>query len=368
MSASSRVGTLALSGSLMGLSIIAVGLRFLARRRHGSDFMADDWIAGLALVRDSQHNPERNGAFEVSKLINDDEFSYPTLGHLSACSLDLTVVHMKVLGYSDHDFTSEQIESMSRKNNVSQIALDVLTNNTLACVKLSALFFYRRIFCASGKRTMFGTTTWVTIVVVILWLIVFQFLTGFQCGTHFSALWDGSYIQYCTISFPFLYGLVISDFLLDIWILALPIPSILRLNTTLQRKWSRRINCSNGSVHKNRIGRSKLSPLYRPRADPVLITGLVTESFFYTMLEAGIALIAVNLPSLRVFSVSAKTGEILRSVRSLMEMPFLRNSTTNIERNISEVPSISSMNEYGKVKSYNTHPSENPHVLRKDLP
>ncbi|KAF2156106.1 hypothetical protein K461DRAFT_275197 [Myriangium duriaei CBS 260.36] len=47
----------------------------------------------------------------------------------------------------------------------------------------------------------------------------FQFLTGFQCGTHFSALWDGTYLKYCTISFPFLYGLVISDFLLDVWIL-----------------------------------------------------------------------------------------------------------------------------------------------------
>ncbi|KAF3064780.1 hypothetical protein GL218_01902 [Daldinia childiae] len=118
----------------------------------------------------------------------------------------------------------------------SQIVLDVLTNNTLACVKLSALFFYRRIFCAGGKQTTFGAVTWVTIAVVVLWLLVFQFLTGFQCGTHFSALWDGSYVQYCTTSFPFLYGLVISDFLLDVWILILPIPDILHLHTTLQRK------------------------------------------------------------------------------------------------------------------------------------
>ncbi|OTA55904.1 hypothetical protein K449DRAFT_468729 [Hypoxylon sp. EC38] len=344
MSASSKNGTLALSGSLMGLSMIAVGLRFWARRRHKLDFMADDWIASLAL-----------------------------LSYIGASVCVFIMVHMKVLGYSDHDFSSEQIESMGRKNNVSQIALDVLTNNTLACVKLSALFFYRRIFCASGKRTMFGTTTWVTIVVVILWLIVFQFLTGFQCGTHFSALWDGSYIQYCTISFPFLYGLVISDFLLDIWILALPIPSILRLNTTLQRKVSiigifilAFVGLGASIARMVQYIKIELGgPNYLLYTDH---ERLVTESFFYTMLEAGIALIAVNLPSLRVFSVSAKTGEILRSVRSLLELPFLRNSTTNIERNISEVPSISSMNEYGKVKSYNTRPSENSHVLRKDLP
>lgn len=41
---------------------------------------------------------------------------------------------------------------------------------------------------------------------------------------------------------------------------------------------------------------------------------LITESFFYTMLEAGMALIAVNLPSLWFFSISLKTGDILRSV------------------------------------------------------
>lgn len=75
-----------------------------------------------------------------------------------------------------------------------------------------------------------------TIVIVVVWLVVFQFLTGFQCGTHFSALWDGTYTEYCTISFPFLYGLAVSDFLLDIWILALPVPRIIQLQASMQRK------------------------------------------------------------------------------------------------------------------------------------
>lgn len=73
---------------------------------------------------------------------------------------------------------------------------------------------------------------------VILWLVVYQFLTGFQCGTHFSALWDGTYLEYCVISFPYLYGFAVSDFVLDIWIVALPIPLILRLNMPLPKKLS----------------------------------------------------------------------------------------------------------------------------------
>lgn len=76
----------------------------------------------------------------------------------------------------------------------------------------------------------------ITVVVVVLWLFVFSILAGLQCGTHFSALWDGTYTQYCTISFPFLYGLAVSDFLLDVWILVLPIPRVAQLNASLSKK------------------------------------------------------------------------------------------------------------------------------------
>ena len=73
---------------------------------------------------------------------------------------------------------------------------------------------------------IFSIVTIVSIVIVCLWLVTFELLAGLQCGTHFTALWDGTYDEYCTISFAFLYGLAISDFLLDVWILALPIPVV----------------------------------------------------------------------------------------------------------------------------------------------
>ena len=108
---------------------------------------------------------------------------------------------------------------------------------SVACTKLSALFFYRRIFCGKDiTGSWLGIAILALIMTVAIWLVIFQLLTGFQCGTHFSALWDGSYVQYCTISGPFLEGLSISDFLLDVIIIILPIPRILRLNTTSARK------------------------------------------------------------------------------------------------------------------------------------
>ncbi|KAI1494127.1 hypothetical protein F5X96DRAFT_684848 [Biscogniauxia mediterranea] len=328
---SSKDGILALSGSLMVLSSIAVGLRFWARKKHKLSLMADDWIAVLAL-----------------------------LSYIGASICVFTMVQNRVLGYSSHDFTPEQTETMGQTDNISQIALDVLTNTTLACVKLSALFFYQRIFCTGGKRSVFWTVTCVTIIIVILWLVVFQFLTGFQCGTHFSALWDGSYLQYCTISFPFLYGLVISDFLLDIWILVLPIPGILRLHTTSRRKLSiigvfLLALVGLGASIARMVQYIKIE-LGGP--DYLLYTDherLITQSFFYTMFEGGMALIAVNLPSLWVFTISLRTEGIMRHMRSLIELPFLRGSGTDIGLNALEVPTTNGTNDYRKPESVNTY-------------
>ena len=42
------------SGALTVLSIIAVGLRFSTRRQQKSRYLADDWIALLALVGSQQ--------------------------------------------------------------------------------------------------------------------------------------------------------------------------------------------------------------------------------------------------------------------------------------------------------------------------
>lgn len=86
------------------------------------------------------------------------------------------------------------------------------------------------------------------------------------------------------------------------------------------------------------------------------------------MLESGIALIAVNMPSLRAFSISLNTGEIIRSVRSLIELSFLRGSSTDIAQNAPDVPTTSGTNECGKAGSFSTRPSEGSIVPHEDIP
>lgn len=108
----------------------------------------------------------------------------------------------------------------------------------LACIKLSAVFFYRRLFCGKGstRHDWFNVVTLVTVGILTLWLIVFEFLAGFECGANIASLWDGNYLRDCSITFPFLYGEAVSDFLLDVWILILPIPRIMQLHASTEKK------------------------------------------------------------------------------------------------------------------------------------
>ena len=67
----------------------------------------------------------------------------------------------------------------------------------------------------------------ITLVIISLWTVAYLILPGLQCGVHFSALWTGpiDYLRYCHTGYPFLLSLAISDLLLDIWIICLPLPT-----------------------------------------------------------------------------------------------------------------------------------------------
>ncbi|MCJ1432699.1 hypothetical protein MMC27_002056 [Xylographa pallens] len=207
-------------------------------------------------------------------------------------------------------------------------------SSTLAFTKLSALFFYRRIFCVGNYMRYFNLATIFSIVTVGFWLVTFEFLAGFECGTHFAALWDGAYAQYCTLSFPYLYGLAVSDFLLDIWILALPIPVILRLHTNRTRKLS-----VTGLFLLAFIGlgasiaRMVLVITVENRGASYLFGDqerVDTLTNYLSMLEAGMSLVAVNLPSLWLLLTTMIPEQVVQSVRSTLSLHSLRPSDPDV--------------------------------------
>jgi hypothetical protein len=99
----------------------------------------------------------------------------------------------------------------------------------LSLIKLGALAFYHRIFAVKFHRTKFDYILIATEVVVGLWAIAMLIMNSLQCGSHISALWTGYDVwsEYCaTLSPNFEDAFSISNFILDLWILILPLPKV----------------------------------------------------------------------------------------------------------------------------------------------
>ena len=103
-------------------------------------------------------------------------------------------------------------------------AFNVLQTPALGLVKISILFFYRRIFC--GR--FFNIICWTLIAIVIAWALAFFLTTVFNCGSLFSANWNtiGQLRLKCLNTFKQLLALSISDVVVDVCIFAIPVPFV----------------------------------------------------------------------------------------------------------------------------------------------
>ncbi|KAL8640892.1 MAG: hypothetical protein Q9228_002240 [Teloschistes exilis] len=107
----------------------------------------------------------------------------------------------------------------------------------LGCVKLSFLFFYRRVFTI-GTSTCFSKITFGMIIIVLLWTAAFFFALLFACKGNWSA-WlslDVDLSTKCGNALQFELGMATSDFVTDVLIMVLPIPMIWRLHMSTKRK------------------------------------------------------------------------------------------------------------------------------------
>ncbi|KAL8826762.1 MAG: hypothetical protein Q9191_003598 [Dirinaria sp. TL-2023a] len=94
----------------------------------------------------------------------------------------------------------------------------------LGSIKLSVLFFYRRIF----RGQIFDWCSRALIGVVGFWMIAFFFTILFECGTKFWALWStlDDLITHCLDEVMALKALTISDVITDGLILTMPVPNV----------------------------------------------------------------------------------------------------------------------------------------------
>ncbi|KAF7951481.1 hypothetical protein EAE96_006790 [Botrytis aclada] len=112
--------------------------------------------------------------------------------------------------------------------------LDILE---LGLVKLSFAFFFRRIFSIS-KSILFTNLNTALIVLVTIWTTGYFLTFLFACKGHFAQWWEGIRTErtICISDVVFSEGLAISDFIIDMFIIVMPMPMVWRLHMTRSRK------------------------------------------------------------------------------------------------------------------------------------
>jgi hypothetical protein len=97
----------------------------------------------------------------------------------------------------------------------------------LGCLKLSFLFFYRRLFC-TGHQIWFNRATIFMIVIAIMWTGGLFLAYLFACKTDFWAFWYSVETVgiYCFNTLLFENALAISDLATDVIIFLMPMPMV----------------------------------------------------------------------------------------------------------------------------------------------
>ncbi|KAF4629735.1 hypothetical protein G7Y89_g8416 [Cudoniella acicularis] len=240
------------------------------------------------------------------------------------------------------------------------LSLDGLAVLTLGCTKLSALFFYRRIFCTTGTRDIFNMLTMVFITLASCWTVVFVVMTFNLCGHH-GINWDvqpGNSAK-CSLDFPYFEAVTISDFILDVLILGLPISKIWTLNANNRRKAA--ISTvfllalvGLGASTARMVITIHLVVLGRP-VDAEDAYQSNTQLAYYIVLEAGFTIVAVNLPSLWYFMAGITPKRVLHSVRSLVSIGSGRGSQDGTSIKGSKTSGTKATRDPRSLKSNSSH-------------
>ena len=98
----------------------------------------------------------------------------------------------------------------------------------LGFVKLSFVFFYRRIFAVGNRSQPVNILTILVNTLTVAWTIAYFFAILLGCKGHFRALWksEKAVMSSCGKIPEILLSLSISDFVMDIVIFVLPVPMV----------------------------------------------------------------------------------------------------------------------------------------------
>ncbi|KAJ5736802.1 uncharacterized protein N7483_001927 [Penicillium malachiteum] len=213
--------------------------------------------------------------------------------------------------------------------------------------KLSVLFFYARVFNISNRS--FRYQLWVLGALVVGWLISACFVAIFQCDP-IAKVWDPEIPGTCINQFGWYTAESATDFAIDIWILAIPIPHIWSLNTSLRRRIYLLVTfCLSYIVIIIAIGRLIATTQIIPSVKKDE-TWRMTPYMYWAGLEGSLSIICISVPN--AISLAKALWSRGKSHReSNKSAMFERNSSENYtstqegETNLSESDKQKLVNE-----------------------
>ncbi|KAL8993186.1 MAG: hypothetical protein Q9169_006530 [Polycauliona sp. 2 TL-2023] len=193
----------------------------------------------------------------------------------------------------------------------------------LGCIKMSFIFFYRRIFSVGTNTKIFNFASIASLVIMAVWMLGFFLAVMLICPGHVGKYWTPPSIraEYCWTTTKFLYALCWSDVATDLIVILLPIPSILRLHMTPRKKIAVFAIFSLGALT---LAASIIRAVFYVQLlnaekavtatfDPNMLN---TNGIYWMLVETGLALIAVNLPLLYGSVRHEGVESVIRKVRS----------------------------------------------------
>ncbi|MCJ1331557.1 hypothetical protein MMC10_008248 [Thelotrema lepadinum] len=292
------------------LGILTVGLRFIARSRQGT-FVGKDDVTIL-------------------------------LGLFCVFGMAIIIIYgtaKGAIGYPTPKSSSFDPTQNSEPAAVSltfKLAFYFWLPTTLAFsfIRLSVLFFYRRLFLVHSK-SFFDIASRLLIWTVILWTLVFVFMTMFYCGLNFPI--DGDIIGCLPITTIFV-AYTASDIALDvlIWILPMPIVRFLShgqaSSLIIAKIWKLRTSKTRKFLVTGIFLLASISLIAAiirfvvniedvvqdPLEDGTPIEGAdidLTLSLYWSLIQAGIALIASCLPIIHNLEFRVLIKALVKRIR-----------------------------------------------------
>ncbi|OTB02203.1 hypothetical protein M426DRAFT_13783 [Hypoxylon sp. CI-4A] len=252
------------------IAVVAVILRFKARRIKGQKLKSDDWTILAALVL--------------------------SLG----VTVDILIMaqHSGLGTHGQHGKNGNILDPEARAIfGKASYALEILAWPAVGITKISVLLMYKRIFTSPGFRLI----AWALVGLSIALTITFTFALIFSCMPIVSR-WDYSISYTCVDEVALVTTALATDVATDFFVLLLPIHKIWQLQMPLSRKIS--IVCIfllGGLVSIVGIIRIHfLTQVYHALGDNEIdVSWIYVPVYYWTMIETNVGVLSACLPTLR---------------------------------------------------------------------